>query len=96
MSEESQLLAVMQARHARELTALLEFSNRLLGHHSVDSLMRHLVEEVRRLLRADACSILLPDPTGSGLNFAPRAAGATTRWLPGTRSVQTSTAGRAG
>ncbi len=69
MSEESRLLEVAQARHARELSALLEFSNRLLGHHSVDSLMRHLVEEVRRLLRADAVSILLPDPATGRIVF---------------------------
>ena len=69
MSDESRQLAVMQARHARELTALLEFSNRLLGHHSVDSLMHHLVEEVRRLLRVDACAILLPDASGQRIEF---------------------------
>lgn len=69
MSEDSRLLEMAQARHARELSALLEFSNRLLGHHSVDSLMRHLVEEVRRLLRADACAILLPDETGQRIIF---------------------------
>lgn len=69
MSEDSRLLEMAQARHARELSALLEFSNRLLGHHSVDSLMRHLVEEVRRLLRADACAILLPDDTGRRIIF---------------------------
>jgi phosphoserine phosphatase RsbU/P len=69
MSEATALLAQAQARHARELSALLEFSNRLLGHHSVDSLMRHLVEEVRRLLRADACAILLPNATGDRIEF---------------------------
>ncbi len=69
MSEDARLLEVAQARHARELQSLLEFSNRLLGHHSVDSLMRHLVEEVRRLLRADACSILTPDPANGRIVF---------------------------
>ncbi len=69
MSEAERQLEIAQARHARELSALLEFSNRLLGHHSVDSLMRHLVEEVRRLLRADACAILLPDENGDRIVF---------------------------
>lgn len=69
MSEEARQLEIAQARHARELSALLEFSNRLLGHHGVDSLMRHLVEEVRRLLRADACSILLPDESSGRIVF---------------------------
>jgi sigma-B regulation protein RsbU (phosphoserine phosphatase) len=69
MSDESRTLAVMQARHTRELTALLEFSKGLLGHHSVDGLTRHLVEEVRRFLRADACAILLPDATGRRIEF---------------------------
>ncbi len=69
MSDDARLLEIAQARHARELSALLEFSHRLLGHHSVDSLMRHLVEEVRRLTRADACSILTPDESGERIVF---------------------------
>ncbi len=63
------LTQMIQAKHARELTALLEFSNRLLGHGDLDVLMRHLVDEVRRLLNADACALILPDTSGDTLLF---------------------------
>jgi phosphoserine phosphatase RsbU/P len=53
----------------RELLALLEFSNRLLGHGDVDGLMRHLVEEVRRLLSVDASAVLIPEPATRRIVF---------------------------
>ena len=67
--ELAHLTQMMQAKHARELAALLEFSNRLLGHGDLEGLMRHLVDEVRRLLNADACALILPDSTGDRLLF---------------------------
>ena len=42
-------------------SALLDFSNQLLGRLDLDELMDYLVEEVRRLLQVDACALLLPD-----------------------------------
>jgi len=67
--ELARLTQMMQAKHARELAAVLEFSNRLLGHGDLQELMRHLVDEVRRLLNADACALILPDSSGERLLF---------------------------
>jgi len=67
--ELTRLTQMMQAKHARELAAVLEFSNRLLGHGDLEDLMRHLVDEVRRLLNADACALILPDSAGERLLF---------------------------
>lgn len=62
-------MAAGQTPRSRELLALLEFSNRLLGHGDVDALMRHLVEEVRRLLSADAAAVLIPEPSARRIVF---------------------------
>lgn len=68
-TEERQELADAGTPRNRELLALLEFSNRLLGHGDVDGLMRHLVEEVRRLLAADAAAVLIPETSGRRIVF---------------------------
>lgn len=67
--EHARLTQMVQAEHAHELTALLEFSNRLLRHGDLDGLMHHLVDEVRRLLNADACALILPNASGDRLLF---------------------------
>ena len=66
---ETDAAAQADAPRNRELMALLELSNRLLGHGDVDALMGHLVEEVRRLLSADASAVLIPEPDGKRITF---------------------------
>ncbi len=68
-TEKQEGFADAASPRSRELLALLEFSNRLLGHGDVDALMRHLVEEVRRLLSVDAAAVLIPEPSGRRIVF---------------------------
>lgn len=58
--ERAQLFDLMQERRIHEQAFLLEFSNRLLGSLDLHGPLDYLVEEARKLARADACAVLLP------------------------------------
>jgi serine phosphatase RsbU (regulator of sigma subunit) len=59
----------LRVRRMEEQAALLEVSNQLLGRGSLQETADVLVEEIRRLLRVDACALLLPDERGEHLQF---------------------------
>jgi sigma-B regulation protein RsbU (phosphoserine phosphatase) len=67
--ERARLYDLLQERHTHQGAALLHFSNQLLGRLDLDDLIGYLVEEVRRMLHADACALLLPDPESGTLVF---------------------------
>ena len=58
--ERARLFDRLQEQRLHEQSVLLDFSNQLLSHPDLDDLMDYLVEEVQRLLGADACALLLP------------------------------------
>jgi sigma-B regulation protein RsbU (phosphoserine phosphatase) len=58
--ERAQLFDLLKEQHIHEQAALLDLSNQLLSRLDLDDVMSYLVEEVRRLLQADACALLLP------------------------------------
>jgi sigma-B regulation protein RsbU (phosphoserine phosphatase) len=58
--ERAQLFDMLQEQRVREQAALLEFSNQLLGRGDLDDLIGYLTEEVRQLVKVDACALLLP------------------------------------
>jgi sigma-B regulation protein RsbU (phosphoserine phosphatase) len=59
----------LQERHLHERASLLHFSNQLLRRRDLDDLMNYLVEEVRQMLSADACALLLPGQDSTALEF---------------------------
>jgi sigma-B regulation protein RsbU (phosphoserine phosphatase) len=67
--ERARLFDLLQERHLHEKTALLHFSNQLLSRLDVDGLMDYLVDNVRELLHADACALLLPSGEPGSLEF---------------------------
>jgi sigma-B regulation protein RsbU (phosphoserine phosphatase) len=67
--ERARLFDLVQERRVHEQAALLDLSNRLLSQTSMNDLLCCLVEEVQRLLQADACALLLPDETSDSLAF---------------------------
>lgn len=67
--ERARLYDLLQEKRINEQLALLDLSNQLLSRHSLDDLMKYLVEEARTLLQVDACALLLPDKSGNNLYF---------------------------
>lgn len=67
--ERARLFDLLREQRVHEQAALLDLSNRLLGETDLDSLICCLVEEVQRLLQADACALLLPDEQSGSLTF---------------------------
>jgi sigma-B regulation protein RsbU (phosphoserine phosphatase) len=67
--ERARLFDLLREQRVHEQAALLDLSNRLLGETDLDSLICCLVEEVQRLLQADACALLLPDDKSDSLIF---------------------------
>jgi GAF domain-containing protein len=67
--ERARLFDLLQEQRSREQGALLEFSNQLLRRSRLDDLMAYLVDEVRQMLRADACALLLPGEEPGVLDF---------------------------
>jgi len=59
--ERAQLHDMLRERRFQEQEALLNLSQRLLGQSSSTGLEAFIVDEVRRLLNASACALLLPD-----------------------------------
>ena len=74
--ERARLYDLVRQQRALEQAALLNFSNRLLGHRDLDDLMDYLVRAVSSVLKADACALLLPNGGSEVLEFR-----AATGWL---------------
>jgi serine phosphatase RsbU (regulator of sigma subunit) len=58
--ERAQLFDLLKEQRIHEQAALLDLSNQLLSRLDLGDVMGYLVEEVRHLLQADACALLLP------------------------------------
>jgi serine phosphatase RsbU (regulator of sigma subunit) len=67
--ERAQLFDLLKEQRIHEQAALLDLSNQLLSRLDLDDVMGYLVEEVRRLLQADACALLLPGKEPGCLAF---------------------------
>jgi serine phosphatase RsbU (regulator of sigma subunit) len=67
--ERARLFDLLQERRVQEHAALLNFSTGLLGQVDLDDLLRYLVEEVRTMLQADACALVLPGEREDILEF---------------------------
>ncbi len=67
--ERAQLYDLLQERHVHQEQALLHFSSHLLDHLDLDDLIGYLVEQVRQILYADACALLLPSDEQGFLEF---------------------------
>ncbi len=67
--ERAQLFDMLTEQRIHEQAALLELSHQLLSRLDPDDLMGYLVEDVRRLMEADACTLFLPDEEPGYLAF---------------------------
>jgi sigma-B regulation protein RsbU (phosphoserine phosphatase) len=67
--ERARLFELLQEQRIHEQATLLNFSRQLLSRPDLDDLMAYLVEEVRGLLRVDACALVLPSETPQQLAF---------------------------
>lgn len=67
--ERAQLYDAMQEQRIHEQAALLDISQQLLSRRDLDDLMLYIVEEVRTLLSAEACAVLLTGPDPDYLYF---------------------------
>jgi serine phosphatase RsbU (regulator of sigma subunit) len=67
--ERASLYQMLRERRIEEQAALLDFSNRLLAYTKLEDLMDFLVCEVRRLLKTDACALVLPSDDPETLLF---------------------------
>jgi serine phosphatase RsbU (regulator of sigma subunit) len=65
--ERARLYDLLTERRILEQQALLELSNHLLGSTDMEETIRFLVEEVRRLLQADAAAVIMPDEQEPGV-----------------------------
>lgn len=61
--DRARLYDMLQEQRIHEQATLLDFSNQLLSRHELTDLMNYLVEEMRRVLEADACALILPSDT---------------------------------
>jgi sigma-B regulation protein RsbU (phosphoserine phosphatase) len=67
--ERASLFDLVQEQRIHEQAALLDLSNQLLSRRELNDLMDYIVNEVRTLLRADACSLVMPDEDLQTLRF---------------------------
>jgi serine phosphatase RsbU (regulator of sigma subunit) len=67
--ERARLYDMVQEQRVHEQAVLLDLSNQLLSRRDLEDLIGYLVEEVRRLMDADACALLLPSDDGRMLEF---------------------------
>jgi len=67
--ERANLYHMLQERRIDEQAALLDFSNRLLAYTELEDLMDFLACEVCRLLKTDACALVLPSDDPESLRF---------------------------
>jgi len=67
--ERARLFDQLQEKRVHEQAALLEMSNQLLSKLHMDDLLDYIVVEASRLLKAEACAILLPKADSEYLYF---------------------------
>jgi sigma-B regulation protein RsbU (phosphoserine phosphatase) len=67
--ERAQLYDLLREQRSHEHGALLDLSKQLLSHLDLDELIRQLVKEAQKILRADACALLLPSEEPGFLEF---------------------------
>jgi sigma-B regulation protein RsbU (phosphoserine phosphatase) len=67
--ERAHLYDLLREQRVHEQAALLDLTNQLLSRSNMDDLMNYLVNEVKNLLHADACALLLPDEKSDSLAF---------------------------
>lgn len=67
--ERAQHFEWMQERRLREQSDLLKLSSKMLSHPELEDLLETLVQEVRRMLNADGCALLLPAAEPDILDF---------------------------
>jgi serine phosphatase RsbU (regulator of sigma subunit) len=67
--ERARLFEMVREQRVLEQAALLKFSGQLLSQASLDDLLNFLVEEVNKLMKADAVAVLLPGEGGKNLYF---------------------------
>jgi sigma-B regulation protein RsbU (phosphoserine phosphatase) len=67
--ERAWLYDLLRAQRNQEQKALLDLSQQLLGRLDLDGLIDTLVQEVRQILYADACALLLPSKQPGLLDF---------------------------
>ncbi len=67
--ERAQLFDMLRERRIDEQAALLNFSNQLLTYQNTEALMDYLVQEVSRLLKTDACALVLTCDDPGTLRF---------------------------
>jgi serine phosphatase RsbU (regulator of sigma subunit) len=68
--ERARLFDLLQERRIHEQAVLLDFSNQLLARPEIGDLMDYLAGEVRQILQADACALLLPSQEADVIGFA--------------------------
>lgn len=67
--ERAQLYDQLRTQRIHEQEALIDFSQQLLSRRNLTDLMQYLVQEVRAMLQADACALLLPSTEAGSLEF---------------------------
>ncbi len=67
--ERARLFDALQEQRIHEQATLLDLSQQLLARRDLDDLMNYLVDEVRGLLQADACAVLLTGDEPDTLYF---------------------------
>lgn len=67
--ERAQLYDLLRARRIDEQKMLIDFSHQLLSRRNLNDLIRYLVQQVRQVLHADACTLLLPSKEPGFLEF---------------------------
>lgn len=67
--ERAQLYDQLRAQRTLEQESLIEFSQQLLSRRNLADLMHYLVQEIRAVLGADACALLLPSTDADSLEF---------------------------
>ncbi len=73
--ERAQLYDLLRERRILEQQMLIDFSRQLLSRRDPNDLIEYLVQQVRQVLQADACTLLLPGREPGFLEF-----GATSGW----------------
>lgn len=67
--ERARLFDALQVQRIQEQATLLDLSQQLLSRRDLDDLMGFIVDEVRALLKADACAVLLLGDDPDTLTF---------------------------
>ena len=70
--ERAHLYDLLRERRIHEQRTLIEFSEKMLRRYNLAELIKYLVEEIPRLLHAEACALLLLDETDQQLRFYAR------------------------